>query len=98
MTKGQKDKRTKWQKNKRTKGQKKKSTKGQKNKITNGQGAKVQKDNIFFKKVFEVLYVLVWSNMYNNLACTGSIARNNFWSNILNWLLLITEGGTHAKI
>ena len=61
MKQKQKDKRIKGQKDKKTKGQtgkKDKRTKGPKDKRTNGQKdkrKKGQKENIFLKKIFEVL-------------------------------------------
>ena len=42
--------------------------------------------------------MVFWPHICNFLAYMESLAKKYFWSNVLNRSLLITEGGTYAKM
>ena len=45
-----------------------------------------------------MLMMVFWPHICNCLAYMASLAKKYFWSNVLNWSLLIAEGATYAKI
>ena len=45
-----------------------------------------------------MMMMVFWPHICNCLACMASLAKQLFWSNVLNRSLLIAEGGTYAKM
>ena len=57
-----------------------------------------QNGTLFLRDHFchkSMMMMVFWPHLCN---CLASFAKKYFWSNVLNWLVLIAEGGTYAKM